>query len=133
MRPRLSTVCAYCITVNWRTCDSVTLIERQPRQAAMSEPPLVIDVVDNGGQWTHREWRMLRYLGVDTQIIENTTPVSEVRELDGLILSGGAARVGLTGELGNRSLSRVGHPNIGHLCRTSIHGRLLWGICSGSS
>ena len=67
----------------------------------MSEKPLVIDVVDNGGQWTHREWRMLRYLKVDTQIIDNTTPVSELRKLDGLILSGGAARVGLTGELGN--------------------------------
>ncbi|MEE2747979.1 MAG: GMP synthase subunit A [Candidatus Thermoplasmatota archaeon] len=67
----------------------------------MSAPPLVIDVVDNGGQWTHREWRMLRYLGVDTQIIDNQTPVSELRDLDGLILSGGAARVGLTGELGN--------------------------------
>ena len=67
----------------------------------MVETPLVIDVVDNGGQWTHREWRMLRYLGVDTQIIENTTPISELRELDGLILSGGAARIGLTGELGN--------------------------------
>lgn len=63
--------------------------------------PLVIDVVDNGGQWTHREWRMLRYLGVDTQIIDNTTPISELRKLDGLILSGGAARIGLTGELGN--------------------------------
>ena len=67
----------------------------------MSDTPLVIDVVDNGGQWTHREWRMLRYLGVDTQIIDNMTPVSELRELDGLILSGGAARVGFTGELGN--------------------------------
>ena len=67
----------------------------------MSDRPLVIDVVDNGGQWTHREWRMLRYLKVDTQIIDNTTPVSELRELDGLILSGGAARVGLSGELGN--------------------------------
>ena len=66
----------------------------------MSDAPLVIDVVDNGGQWTHREWRMLRYLGVDTQIIGNTTPVSELRELDGIILSGGAARVGLTGKLG---------------------------------
>ena len=62
--------------------------------------PLLIDVVDNGGQWTHREWRMLKYLKVDTQIIENTTPVGELRELDGLILSGGAARVGLSGELG---------------------------------
>ena len=63
--------------------------------------PLVIDVVDNGGQWTHREWRMLRYLGVDTQIISNNTPISELRDLDGLLLSGGAARVGLSGKLGN--------------------------------
>tara|TARA_B100000945_G_C20405739_1_gene609901 strand:- start:1556 stop:2077 length:522 start_codon:yes stop_codon:yes gene_type:complete len=44
---------------------------------------------------------MLRYLGVDTKIIPNDTPVDDLRELDGLILSGGAARVGLTGELGN--------------------------------
>ena len=67
----------------------------------MDETPLVIDVIDNGGQWTHREWRMLRYLGVDTQILPNKTPLDELREVDGLILSGGAARVGLTGELGN--------------------------------
>ena len=67
----------------------------------MGGAPVVIDVIDNGGQWTHREWRMLRYLGVDTQILPNNVPVSEIRELDGLILSGGAARVGLTGELGN--------------------------------
>ncbi len=67
----------------------------------MDGVPVVIDVIDNGGQWTHREWRMLRYLGVDTQILPNSAPVSEIRELDGLILSGGAARVGLTGELGN--------------------------------
>lgn len=71
------------------------------RANGMAEDKLVIDVVDNGGQWTHREWRMLRYLGVDTQIIENNTPVDELRKLDGLILSGGAARIGLSGELGN--------------------------------
>ena len=65
------------------------------------DAPLVIDVVDNGGQWTHREWRMLKYLKVDTQIIPNDTPVSQLRALDGLILSGGAARIGLSGELGN--------------------------------
>lgn len=65
-----------------------------------NENSLVIDVVDNGGQWTHREWRVLRHLGVDTMIIENTTPNDDLRELDGLLLSGGAARVGLTGELG---------------------------------
>ena len=61
---------------------------------------LVIDVIDNGGQWTHREWRMLRYLGVDTKIFPNDTPLSDLRKVDGLILSGGAARVGLTGQLG---------------------------------
>ena len=72
-----------------------------PHRYNMSQAPLVIDVIDNGGQWTHREWRMLRYLKVDTQIIENTTPLENMRKLDGIILSGGAARVGLTGELGN--------------------------------
>ena len=69
----------------------------------MSEEKLVIDVIDNGGQWTHREWRILRYLGVNTRIIPNSTELHEIRNLDGLILSGGAARVGLTGELGNCS------------------------------
>ena len=70
-------------------------------QLAMSDgKKLVIDVIDNGGQWTHREWRVLRHLGVDTMIVENSTPVDELREVDGLLLSGGAARIGLTGELG---------------------------------
>ena len=72
-----------------------------PLDCVMSEEKLVIDVIDNGGQWTHREWRMLRYLGVDTQILSNKTPLSELRKVVGLILSGGAARVGLTGQLGN--------------------------------
>ena len=67
----------------------------------MGDDQVVIDVIDNGGQWTHREWRMLRYLGVETQILPHNTPIEELRELDGLILSGGAARVGLTVELGN--------------------------------
>ncbi len=69
----------------------------------MNDTSLAIDVVDNGGQWTHREWRILRYLGVNTRIIPNSTKLHEIRNLDGLILSGGAARVGLTGELGNCS------------------------------
>ncbi|MDP6661348.1 MAG: GMP synthase subunit A [Candidatus Thalassarchaeaceae archaeon] len=67
----------------------------------MADGSIVIDVIDNGGQWTHREWRMLRYLGVETQILPNSTPLDNLRDLDGLVLSGGAARVGLTGELGN--------------------------------
>jgi len=52
-----------------------------------------IYVVDNGGQWTHREWRVLRYLGVDTKMVPNTTPFSEIVDIDGLILSGGAPNV----------------------------------------
>jgi GMP synthase (glutamine-hydrolysing) len=50
-------------------------------------------VVDNGGQWTHREWRVLRDLNTDAKIIPNTTPVSEI-DADALVLSGGAPRIG---------------------------------------
>lgn len=49
-------------------------------------------VVDNGGQWTHRIWRVLREIGCETKIIPNTTPVEQL-EADGLVLSGGAPRV----------------------------------------
>jgi GMP synthase (glutamine-hydrolysing) len=50
-----------------------------------------IYVVDNGGQWTHREWRTLRDLDVETKIIPNTTPFDDIvkENVDGLILSGG--------------------------------------------
>lgn len=62
-----------------------------------------IYVVDNGGQWTHREWRTLRDLDVDTKIVPNTTPFKETsaERVDGLVLSGGAPRMGLQKELGN--------------------------------
>ena len=53
-----------------------------------------IYVLDNGGQWTHREWRVLKYIGVDAKIIPNTTPPSEVSDGDGFIFSGGAPRIG---------------------------------------
>jgi GMP synthase (glutamine-hydrolysing) len=59
-----------------------------------------IDVVDNGGQWTHREWRVLKYIGADTKIIPNTTPLDQI-EADGLVFSGGAPRVNIElGKLG---------------------------------
>ncbi len=51
-------------------------------------------VVDNGGQWTHREWRVLRDLGVTSKIVPNDTPAEEL-QVDGLVLSGGAPRVGI--------------------------------------
>lgn len=49
-------------------------------------------VVDNGGQWTHRIWRVLRELECETKIISNNTPVDKI-DASALILSGGAARV----------------------------------------
>lgn len=47
-------------------------------------------VIDNGGQWTHREWRVLKYLGVDTQIVDRATPFEKIADADGVVLSGGA-------------------------------------------
>lgn len=47
-----------------------------------------IVVIDNHGQFTHLEGRALRDLGVDTEIVDNTTPPEEI-EADGLVLSGG--------------------------------------------
>jgi GMP synthase (glutamine-hydrolysing) len=57
----------------------------------MSEPVRVF-VVDNGGQWTHRIWRVLREIGCETKIVSNATPVDEL-DADGLVLSGGAPRI----------------------------------------
>lgn len=47
-----------------------------------------IDVVDNHGQFTHLEHRALRDLGVDVELIDNTTD-PEAITADGLVLSGG--------------------------------------------
>jgi GMP synthase (glutamine-hydrolysing) len=47
-----------------------------------------IVVIDNHGQFTHLEGRALRDLGVDTEIVDNTTPPEEI-DADGLVLSGG--------------------------------------------
>lgn len=72
-------------------------------------------VVDNGGQWTHREWRVLRDLGVETEIIPNRTPLDKIRA-DGLVLSGGAPRVGLNIEamgLCGEYIDRSGLPILG--------------------
>lgn len=74
-----------------------------------------IPVIDNGGQWTHREWRVLRDLGVDTEIIPNTTPMDKI-DADGMVLSGGAPSVGieidLMGENGNY-LEKADFPILG--------------------
>jgi GMP synthase (glutamine-hydrolysing) len=48
-----------------------------------------IPVIDNGGQWTHREYRVLRDLGVEARIVPNTTRLEDLGA-DGIVLSGGA-------------------------------------------
>ena len=46
-------------------------------------------VVDNHGQFTHLEHRLLRDLdGVETELVDNTTPPGDL-DADGLVLSGG--------------------------------------------
>ncbi|MCD6522978.1 MAG: GMP synthase subunit A [Candidatus Diapherotrites archaeon] len=77
-------------------------------------------VVDFGSQWTHRIWRRLRYLECETKIIPVTTPVEEI-DADGLILSGGAVRIGSGGE------EEVGYA---HEYLDELHIPIL-GICAG--
>jgi GMP synthase (glutamine-hydrolysing) len=54
--------------------------------------PVKVYVVDNGGQWTHRIWRVLKEIDCDSKIIANTTPIEEI-DADALVLSGGAPRI----------------------------------------
>lgn len=88
-------------------------------------------VVNNGSQWTHRQWRVLRYLKQETQIIDNTTPVEELEkaQLDGLVLSGGGARVGLDGRLGEIGtyLDRLDIPFLGVCAGHQFMARHLGG------
>jgi GMP synthase (glutamine-hydrolysing) len=59
---------------------------------------LNIVVVDNGGQWTHREYRVIRDLGATVRIMPNTSGLAEIADADGLVLSGGSPSVGLEPE-----------------------------------
>ena len=73
-------------------------------------------VIDNGGQWTHREWRVLKYLGVETRIVPNKAPFESIADADGLVLSGGAPSVATDGERMGRNgeyLDRFEAPILG--------------------
>ena len=52
-----------------------------------------IYVIDNGGQWTHREWKVLRKLGVESEIVQNDVDVSVLSDSSGIVLSGGAPSI----------------------------------------
>jgi GMP synthase (glutamine-hydrolysing) len=73
-------------------------------------------VIDNGGQWTHREWRVLKYLKVDTKIVPNTTPFDELKDVDALVLSGGSPSVASeSGRMGSNGeyLDKADFPILG--------------------
>jgi len=76
-----------------------------------------IYVIDNGGQWTHREWRTLRDLDVKTKIVSNKTNFEDliIENIDGLVLSGGTPRIGLKEQLGNTAeyLEKAKFPILG--------------------
>ncbi len=79
-----------------------------------------IYVVDNGGQWTHREYRVLRDLDVETKIVPNTSLSSDLDDLDGLVLSGGAPSIA-------SELDKLG--NISSYIND--HSYPIFGICAG--
>jgi len=95
-----------------------------------------IIVVDNGGQWTHREWRTLRDIGVDTKIVPNTVSFQEILDenIDGLVLSGGAPRIGLEGKLGNcrEYLKKASFPVLGICAGHQYMARFFGGEVSPS-
>ncbi|MFH1102013.1 MAG: GMP synthase subunit A [Methanobacteriota archaeon] len=90
-----------------------------------------IFVVDNGGQWTHREWRTLRDLEVETSIVPNTTSLKDLvkENIQGLVLSGGAPRIGLEGSLGNCAeyLEKAEFPILGICAGHQFMGRFFGG------
>ena len=53
-----------------------------------------IPVADLGSQWGHRIYRTLRDLNVETKMIPVDSPLSTIKDVDGLVFSGGALRLG---------------------------------------
>ena len=80
-----------------------------------------IYVVDNGGQWTHREWRVLKSLDVDSEIISNSADFLSIGDADGWVLSGGAPSI--IGEI----------PKLGKISEILDNTNVpVFGICVGA-
>ena len=80
-----------------------------------------IGVIDNGGQWTHREWRVIRSLEVDSEIYPNTVDNARLDSLDGLVLSGGPANI--ESEIGKLGFIKE---------YIESHNYPILGICAGA-
>lgn len=94
-----------------------------------------IYVIDNGGQWTHLEWRTLRDIGVKAEIVANTTPFEDIEDADAIILSGGAPRVGLQEKLGkcDEYLARAKFPILGICAGHQYMAKFFGGECREAS
>ncbi|MEM0141133.1 MAG: GMP synthase subunit A [Thermoplasmatales archaeon] len=87
---------------------------------------LRIHVIDNGGQWTHREWRVLRDLGIECEIKSNDSEVAALEDADGLVLSGGSPSLVEDGfNLGRTSdyLEKLNIPILGICAGAQFMGR----------
>ncbi len=80
-----------------------------------------IGVIDNGGQWTHREWRVIKSLDVDAEIYPNTVENNKLDNLDGLVLSGGPASI--QSEIGKLGFIKD---------YIELHNYPVLGICAGA-
>jgi GMP synthase (glutamine-hydrolysing) len=69
-------------------------------------------VIDNGGQWTHLEYRALKELGTDVKILPNSTRAEEI-ECDALVLSGGKGSVNDGMGFCDEYLDKLGVPVLG--------------------
>lgn len=92
-------------------------------------------VIDNGGQWTHREWRVLKYLGVSAEIVANNVPFERIEDADAIVLSGGAPRIGMQNKLGNvdEYLKRANFPVLGICAGHQYMARFFGGECKPSA
>lgn len=88
-----------------------------------------IYVIDNGGQWTHKEWRVLRDLDIRVEIKSNTSRLDEISDADGLVLSGGAPSIAYESfRLGNTSeyLEKMKIPILG-ICAGAQYMAVFYG------